>query len=81
MEASSSKPKQSLIDSALRTLEAGSGGIAALAAAMQDGLGQPFLGKVEPVMNVGNLHYPQAAEGIRESIKPNPLVGDGEPLA
>ncbi|HKF72430.1 MAG TPA: KpsF/GutQ family sugar-phosphate isomerase [Stellaceae bacterium] len=47
MEASSSKPKQSLIDSALRTLEAGSGGIAALAAAMQDGLGRPFASAVD----------------------------------
>src|SRR5499433_1580838 len=47
MEASSSNPKRSLIDSALRTLEAGSGGIAALAAAMQDGLGQPFCAAVE----------------------------------
>jgi arabinose-5-phosphate isomerase len=47
LEASSSKPKQSLIDSALRTLEAGSGGIAALAAAMQDGLGRPFAAAVE----------------------------------
>ena len=47
MEASSGKPRQSLIDSALRTLEAGSGGIAALAAAMQDGLGRPFATAVE----------------------------------
>jgi arabinose-5-phosphate isomerase len=47
LEASSGKPKQSLIDSALRTLEAGSGGIAALAAAMQDGLGRPFATAVE----------------------------------
>src|SRR5215831_13419357 len=47
LEASSSKPKQSLIDSALRTLEAGSGGIAALAAAMQDGLGRPFASAVD----------------------------------
>ncbi|HEY2134698.1 MAG TPA: KpsF/GutQ family sugar-phosphate isomerase [Xanthobacteraceae bacterium] len=46
MEASSSNPRRSLIDSALRTLEAGSGGIAALVAAMQDGLGQPFLATV-----------------------------------
>src|SRR5262252_1395025 len=47
MEASSSNPKRSLIDSALRTLEAGSGGIAALAAAMQDGLGRPFASAVD----------------------------------
>jgi arabinose-5-phosphate isomerase len=47
LEASSGKPKQSLIDSALRTLEAGSGGIAALAAAMQNGLGRPFATAVE----------------------------------
>ena len=47
MEASSGKPRQSLIDSALRTLEAGSGGIAALAAAMQNGLGRPFATAVE----------------------------------
>jgi hypothetical protein len=39
VEASSSKSKQFLIDSALRTLDAGSGGIAALASAMQNGLG------------------------------------------
>jgi arabinose-5-phosphate isomerase len=47
VEASSSHPKRFLIDSALRTLEAGSGGIAALAAAMQDGLGQPFVAAIE----------------------------------
>ena len=47
MEASSSNPKRSLIDSALRTLDAGSGGVAALAAAMQDGLGQPFVAAIE----------------------------------
>ncbi|HLH89191.1 MAG TPA: KpsF/GutQ family sugar-phosphate isomerase [Xanthobacteraceae bacterium] len=47
MEASSSKTKRFLIDSALRTLEAGGGGIAALASAMQDGLGQPFAAAVE----------------------------------
>ena len=47
MEASSGKPRQSLIDSALRTLEAGSGGIAALAAAMQNGLGRPFASAVD----------------------------------
>jgi len=47
LEASSSKPKQSLIDSGLRTLEAGAGGMAALAAAMQDGLGQPFCAAIE----------------------------------
>src|ERR1051325_3398170 len=47
MEASSSNPKRSLIDAGLRTLEAGSGGIAALAAAMQDGLGQPFCAAIE----------------------------------
>src|ERR1041385_6113826 len=47
MEASSSNPKRSLIDAGLRTLEAGSGGVAALAAAMQDGLGQPFCAAIE----------------------------------
>jgi arabinose-5-phosphate isomerase len=47
LEASSSNPKRSLIDSALRTLEAGSGGVAALSAAMQNGLGQPFVAAVE----------------------------------
>jgi arabinose-5-phosphate isomerase len=47
LDASSSNPKRSLIDSALRTLEAGSGGIAALAAAMQDGLGQPFVAAID----------------------------------
>ena len=47
MEASSSKSRQSLIDSALRTLDAGSGGIAALAAAMQDGLGRPFAAAID----------------------------------
>jgi arabinose-5-phosphate isomerase len=47
LEASSSNPKRPLIDSGLRTLEAGSGGIAALAAAMQDGLGQPFCAAIE----------------------------------
>ncbi len=47
MEASSSNPKRSLIDAGLRTLEAGAGGISALAAAMQDGLGQPFCAAIE----------------------------------
>jgi arabinose-5-phosphate isomerase len=47
VEASSSHTKRSLIDSALRTLEAGSGGIAALATAMQNGLGQPFTAALE----------------------------------
>jgi arabinose-5-phosphate isomerase len=47
LEASSSNPKRSLIDSALRTLEAGGSGIAALVAAMQNGLGQPFAAAVE----------------------------------
>ena len=47
MEASSSKTKRFLIDSALRTLDAGAGGIAALASAMQNGLGQPFAAAVE----------------------------------
>jgi arabinose-5-phosphate isomerase len=47
VEASSSKSKQFLIDSALRTFEAGSGGIAALASAMQNGLGRPFAAAVE----------------------------------
>jgi arabinose-5-phosphate isomerase len=47
LEASSAHPKRSLIDSALRTLEAGSGGIAALAAAMQNGLARPFAAAIE----------------------------------
>jgi arabinose-5-phosphate isomerase len=47
LEASSSNTKRSLIDSALRTLEAGGGGISALAAAMQDGLGQSFAAAIE----------------------------------
>jgi arabinose-5-phosphate isomerase len=47
LEASSSNPKRSLIDSALRTLEAGGSGISALAAAMQNGLGQPFAAAIE----------------------------------
>jgi arabinose-5-phosphate isomerase len=52
LEASSSKSRQSLIDSALRTLDAGSGGIAALAAAMQDGLGRPFAAAVDLIHGV-----------------------------
>jgi arabinose-5-phosphate isomerase len=47
VEASSSNTKRFLIDSALRTLDASSGGIAALASAMQNGLGQPFTAAVE----------------------------------
>jgi arabinose-5-phosphate isomerase len=47
LEASSSNPKRSLIDSALRTLEAGGSGISALVTAMQNGLGQPFAAAVE----------------------------------
>ncbi len=39
--------RHSLIESALRTLEAESGGISALTAAMQDGLAQPFIAAVE----------------------------------
>jgi arabinose-5-phosphate isomerase len=38
---------RSLIESALRTLEAGAGGINALAAAIRDGLGCPFIAAVE----------------------------------
>ena len=38
---------RALIDSALRTLEAEAGGIAALAAAIRDGLGRPFVAAVE----------------------------------
>lgn len=37
------------IESALRTLDAGGGGIAALAAAIQDGLGKPFAAAVERI--------------------------------
>ena len=47
MEASSSNSKRFLIDSALRTLDAGAGGVAALASAMQNGLGQPFVAAIE----------------------------------
>ena len=47
MEASSSNTKRFLIDSALRTLDAGAGGVAALASAMQNGLGQPFVAAIE----------------------------------
>jgi arabinose-5-phosphate isomerase len=47
VEASSSNTKRFLIDSALRTFEAGSGGIAALASAMQNGLGRPFVAAIE----------------------------------
>jgi arabinose-5-phosphate isomerase len=47
VEASSSNTKRFLIDSALRTLDAGAGGIAALASAMQNGLGQPFVAAIE----------------------------------
>src|SRR5690349_5734437 len=38
---------RSLIDSALRTLDAEMGGVTALAAAMRDGLGKPFLAAVD----------------------------------
>jgi arabinose-5-phosphate isomerase len=47
VEASSSNTKRFLIDSALRTLDAGAGGVAALASAMQNGLGQPFVAAIE----------------------------------
>jgi arabinose-5-phosphate isomerase len=47
VEASSSNSKRFLIDSALRTLDAGSDGIAALAAAMQNGLGPHFVAAIE----------------------------------
>jgi arabinose-5-phosphate isomerase len=40
---------RSLIESALRTFEAGAGGIRALAAAIQDGLGPPFLAAIEMI--------------------------------
>jgi arabinose-5-phosphate isomerase len=40
---------QALIASGLRTLEAEAGGIAALAAAMQNGLGAPFIAAVETI--------------------------------
>jgi arabinose-5-phosphate isomerase len=40
---------RSLIESALRTFEAGAGGIKALAAAIQDGLGPPFLAAIEMI--------------------------------
>src|SRR5690349_14713211 len=38
-----------LIDSALRTFEAEAGGVAALSAALRDGLAQPFIAAVELV--------------------------------
>jgi arabinose-5-phosphate isomerase len=47
LEASSSNPKRSLIDSGVRTLEAGAGGLAAIVTAMQDGLGQSFCAAIE----------------------------------
>jgi arabinose-5-phosphate isomerase len=49
VEASSSNTKRFLIDSALRTLDAGAGGVAALASAMQNGLGQPFVAAIEMI--------------------------------
>jgi arabinose-5-phosphate isomerase len=45
-----SKPGQSLlIESALRTLDAEAGGVAALIAAIHDGLGQPFIAAIEMI--------------------------------
>src|ERR1700674_1469513 len=33
------------------------------------------------MMNVGNLHHSQAAEGIGEGVEPNPFIVHGEPVA
>src|SRR6266566_90007 len=38
------------------------------------GLGKPLLGQEQPVMNVRNLHYAQAAERFGEGIKPDALI-------
>src|SRR5580704_1389527 len=45
------------------------------------GLGKPFLGEKQTVMNVGNLNDAQAVELARERIEPNALLVHAEPLA
>ena len=45
-------PSRSLIESALRTLETEAGGITALAAAIRDGLGAPFIAAAELIRGV-----------------------------
>ena len=55
-----------LIESALRTLEAEAGGVTALAAAMRDGLGGPFVAAIALI------------RGARGRL---PLAGDGGPGA
>jgi arabinose-5-phosphate isomerase len=52
MEASKIRPEKPAIASALRTLEAEGGGIAALARALQNGLGGPFNAAVEMIRSV-----------------------------
>ncbi len=51
MTASADAEGPALIASALRTLEAEAGGVAALSAAMQNGLGAPFIAAVETIRN------------------------------
>src|SRR5262245_51555305 len=48
-DAEQSAPARTLVASALRTLEAEAGGIAALSAAIRDGLGRPFVAAVERI--------------------------------
>src|SRR6266849_3230780 len=52
MEASKVKPARPAIASALRTLDAEGSGIAALARALQDGLGAPFEAAVDMIRGV-----------------------------
>jgi len=52
MEASKARPDRPAIASALRTLEAEGSGIAALARALQDGLGAPFNAAVDMIRGV-----------------------------
>src|SRR5207302_887023 len=52
MEASQARPDRPAIASALRTLEAEGSGIAALARALQDGLGAPFNAAVDMIRGV-----------------------------
>src|SRR6266545_3131379 len=52
MEPSKVRPDRPAIDSALRTLEAEGSGIAALARALQDGLGAPFNAAVDMIRGV-----------------------------
>jgi arabinose-5-phosphate isomerase len=48
-DANAAARARSLIDSAIRTLEADAGGVTALAAAMRNGLGQSFVAAVETI--------------------------------